>query len=60
MRFQIGYLNFDLNEIYEFLDWILRIGDGQVGEYNNVEMIIRIFSDLFIWDIMNNMIVVIV
>ena len=40
MRLQTGSSCSDVNEVKEFLDWILNVGDGNIGEnnYEEVEM----------------------
>ncbi|XP_022013728.1 uncharacterized protein LOC110913191 [Helianthus annuus] len=49
MRFQVGS-GCDKNEIKEFADWILKIGDGKIGELNDGDGIIDIPEELLITD----------
>ncbi|XP_021986331.1 uncharacterized protein LOC110882676 [Helianthus annuus] len=49
MRLQVG-AGCDKNEIKEFVDWILKIGDGKIGELNDGDGIINIPEELLITD----------
>ncbi|GJY43931.1 CC-NBS-LRR resistance protein [Tanacetum coccineum] len=44
----IGSLNSDLDEIKEFGEWILKIGNGTVGEPNDGESIVEVPDDILI------------
>ncbi|XP_056688054.1 uncharacterized protein [Spinacia oleracea] len=59
MRLQLGSSG-DSNEIREFSEWILRIGDGKEGEPNDGETTIEIPDDVLIKDVVTNPIAVIV
>ncbi|GJS75313.1 G-type lectin S-receptor-like serine/threonine-protein kinase [Tanacetum coccineum] len=48
MRLQVGSLNSDLDEIKEFGEWILKIGNGTVGEPNDGESIVEVPDDILI------------
>ncbi|XP_022023702.1 uncharacterized protein LOC110923958 [Helianthus annuus] len=49
MRLQVG-AGCDKNEIKEFAEWILKIGDGKIGEPNDGDGIIDIPEELLITD----------
>nr|XP_043630411.1 ATP-dependent DNA helicase PIF1-like [Erigeron canadensis] len=51
MRLRVGSSESDLNEIKMFADWILKLGDGLLGEANDGEVDIPIPADLLIDDI---------
>ncbi|KAD4981963.1 hypothetical protein E3N88_18634 [Mikania micrantha] len=50
MRLQVGSTSNDNNEVWNFADWILSIGDGKIGEPNDGECTIEIPDDLLIKD----------
>ncbi|XP_056689190.1 uncharacterized protein [Spinacia oleracea] len=59
MRLQVGSSE-DSNEIREFSEWILRIGDGKEGEPNDGETTIEIPDDVLIRDVATNPVAAIV
>lgn len=50
MRLTIGSHPEDVNEIHEFVEWILKIGDGDVEDANDGEVSIDIPKDMLIHD----------
>ncbi|KAL7147924.1 hypothetical protein ABFS83_06G142700 [Erythranthe nasuta] len=50
MRLQLSSSSANADEIREFVDWILRIGNGDAGEVNDGDAIIEIPNDLLIHD----------
>jgi ATP-dependent DNA helicase PIF1 len=48
MRLQVGIPERDLEEVKEFAEWILKVGDGVLGEENDGETSIQIPNDLLI------------
>ncbi|XP_021732167.1 uncharacterized protein LOC110698971 [Chenopodium quinoa] len=54
MRLQVRSSHLNLNKVKEFLEWILRIGDGKEGEPNDGETIIKIPDDILIKDEVNS------
>nr|XP_043633037.1 uncharacterized protein LOC122604207 [Erigeron canadensis] len=50
MRLRVGSPDSDLNEIKMFAEWILKLGDGLLGEANDGEVEIPIPADLLIDD----------
>jgi len=48
MRLQIGYSSSDVNELKEFSDWILNVGDENIRENNDEEAEIEIPDDILI------------
>lgn len=50
MRLTIGSRLEDANKICEFAEWILKIGDGEVGVANDGEVTIDIPKDILIHD----------
>lgn len=50
MRLKVGSSTCNLNEVKEFADWILKIGDGKIGEPNDGEGTIDIPDELLIKD----------
>ncbi|GJX26252.1 ATP-dependent DNA helicase PIF1-like protein [Tanacetum coccineum] len=40
----------DVNEIKDFVEWILKLGDGKLGKANNGELNIVICDEMFIKD----------
>ncbi|XP_021980197.1 ATP-dependent DNA helicase pif1-like [Helianthus annuus] len=50
MRLRVGCQEADLKEIKEFGEWILKLGDGLLGEENDGEIDIEIPDDLLIHD----------
>ncbi|KAK1423926.1 hypothetical protein QVD17_19237 [Tagetes erecta] len=55
MRLRVGNNNTDLQEIKEFAEWILKLGDGILGDENDGETEIEIPEDLLILDENNPM-----
>ncbi|XP_035835682.1 ATP-dependent DNA helicase PIF1-like [Helianthus annuus] len=53
MRLRVGCQEADLKEIKEFGEWILKLGDGLLGEENDGEIDIEIPDDLLINDQVN-------
>ncbi|XP_022007740.1 uncharacterized protein LOC110907007 [Helianthus annuus] len=53
IRLRVGYQEADLKEIKEFGEWILKLGDGLLGEENDGEIDIEIPGDLLIHDQVN-------
>ncbi|XP_021979662.1 ATP-dependent DNA helicase PIF1-like [Helianthus annuus] len=53
MRLRVGCQETDLKEIKEFEEWILKLGDGLLGEENDGEVDIEIPDDLLIHDQVN-------
>ncbi|XP_035840195.1 ATP-dependent DNA helicase PIF1-like [Helianthus annuus] len=53
MRLRVGCQEADLKEIKEFGEWILKLGDGLLGEENDGEIDIEIPDDLLIHDQVN-------
>ncbi|XP_022007657.1 uncharacterized protein LOC110906905 [Helianthus annuus] len=53
MRLSVGCQEADLKEIKEFGEWILKLGDGLLGEENDSEVDIEIPDDLLIHDQVN-------
>ncbi|XP_022019640.1 ATP-dependent DNA helicase PIF1-like [Helianthus annuus] len=53
MRLRVGCQEADLEEIKEFGEWILKLGDGLLGEENDGEIDIEIPDDLLIHDQVN-------
>ncbi|XP_022003411.1 uncharacterized protein LOC110900859 [Helianthus annuus] len=49
MRLRVGCQEADLKEIKEFGEWILKLGDGLLGEENDGEIDIEIPDDLLIY-----------
>ncbi|XP_035837204.1 uncharacterized protein LOC110893116 [Helianthus annuus] len=50
---RVGCQETDLQEIKEFAEWILKLGDGLLGEENDGEVDIEILDDLLIHDQVN-------
>lgn len=50
MKLEVGCVESNSNEIKEFSDWILKVGDGCIGEPNDGEAIIEIPDDILIKD----------
>ncbi|XP_038680913.1 uncharacterized protein LOC119981842 [Tripterygium wilfordii] len=50
MRLQTSCQDSALSNIREFSEWILNIGDGEIGDYNDGEGIVEISDDLLIKD----------
>nr|XP_043639113.1 ATP-dependent DNA helicase PIF1-like [Erigeron canadensis] len=50
MRLQVGIPETDLEEVKQFAEWILKVGDGVLGEENDGEASIQIPNDLLILD----------
>ncbi|KAK1410458.1 hypothetical protein QVD17_36995 [Tagetes erecta] len=50
MRLKVGRQQQDLEEIKEFAEWILKLGDGLLGEENDGDTEIQIPEDLLIVD----------
>ena len=50
MILQLDNANFDLNEVKEFSDWILKVGDGKLSEPNDGQALIDILKELLIGD----------
>jgi len=48
MRLQTGSSSSDVNELKEFSNWILNVGDGNIGENNDGEAEIEILNDMLI------------
>ncbi|AET01708.2 PIF1-like helicase [Medicago truncatula] len=48
MRLQIGSSCSDVNELKEFSDWILNVGDGNIEDNNDGEAEIEILDDMLI------------
>ena len=48
MRLTVGSRPEDVNEIREFADWILKVGDGEVGDPNDGEVSIDVPSEILI------------
>ncbi|KEH41860.1 PIF1-like helicase [Medicago truncatula] len=48
MRLQIGSSCSDVNELKEFSDWILNVGDGNIEDNNDGEAEIEIPDDMLI------------
>ena len=48
MRLQVGSSDCNVEEIKEFSDWILDIGDGVAGEPNDGEVDIELSDDILI------------
>lgn len=48
MRLQIGSSSFDVNEMKDFSNWILSIGDGSIKERNGREIDIQKLDDMLI------------
>ncbi|XP_022032765.1 uncharacterized protein LOC110933870 [Helianthus annuus] len=53
MRLRVGCKQTDLQEIKEFAEWILKLGDGLLGDENDGEVDIEIPDDLLIHDQVN-------
>ncbi|XP_022019643.1 uncharacterized protein LOC110919688 [Helianthus annuus] len=53
MRLRVGTKASNLQEIKEFAEWILRLGDGLLGDPNDGEVEIEIPDDLLILDEVN-------
>ncbi|XP_022032331.1 uncharacterized protein LOC110933415 [Helianthus annuus] len=53
MRLRVGCQEADLKEIKEFEEWILKLGDGLLGEENYGEIGIEVPDDLLIHDQVN-------
>ncbi|XP_056690326.1 ATP-dependent DNA helicase pfh1-like [Spinacia oleracea] len=53
MRLQVGRSDSNNNEIREFSEWILKIGDGKVGEPNDGEGTVEIHDDNLITEATN-------
>ncbi|XP_056694876.1 uncharacterized protein [Spinacia oleracea] len=53
MRLQVGRSDSNNNEIREFSEWILKIGDGKVGEPNDGEGTVEIHDDNLIKEATN-------
>ncbi|XP_035843841.1 uncharacterized protein LOC110931219 [Helianthus annuus] len=53
LRLRVGCQEADLKEIKEFGEWILKLGDGLLGEENDGEIDIEIPDDLLIHDQVN-------
>ncbi|XP_022041126.1 ATP-dependent DNA helicase PIF1-like [Helianthus annuus] len=53
MRLRVGCQEADLKELKEFGEWILKLGDGLLGEENDGEIDIEIPDDLLIHDQVN-------
>ncbi|XP_035840335.1 uncharacterized protein LOC110914132 [Helianthus annuus] len=53
MRLRVSCQEADLKEIKEFGEWILKLGDGLLGEENDGEIDIKIPDDLLIHDQVN-------
>ncbi|XP_021991125.1 ATP-dependent DNA helicase pif1-like [Helianthus annuus] len=53
MRLKVGTKASNLQETKEFAEWILRLGDGLLGDPNNGEVEIEIPDDLLILDEIN-------
>uniref|UniRef100_A0A803LT15 ATP-dependent DNA helicase n=1 Tax=Chenopodium quinoa TaxID=63459 RepID=A0A803LT15_CHEQI len=51
IRLEVGSSNSNLQDIKEFSEWILRIGDGKEGESNDGEATIQILDDVLIKDV---------
>lgn len=51
MRLQTGGSTSDMQETKSFSDWILKVGDGNLGESNDGEALIEIPDDLLIKDV---------
>lgn len=50
MRFQKGFSSLDLNELREFLEWILKIRDSKLDEPNDGEYCVEIPDEFLIKD----------
>lgn len=50
MRLQVNNLDSNLNELKDFSDWILKVGDGCIGEPNDGETTIEIPDEILIKD----------
>ncbi|KAK9669430.1 hypothetical protein RND81_13G129400 [Saponaria officinalis] len=48
MRLQIGSSNANVDEIREFSEWILKVGDGTAGEANDGEVQLNLSEDIII------------
>jgi len=48
MRLNNAKFDVSANSIKEFVDWILKIGDGQIGLNENCECVVEIPPDLLI------------
>jgi ATP-dependent DNA helicase PIF1 len=48
MRLTVGSRPKDVNEIREFADWILKVGDGDLGEPNKGEVSIDVPREILI------------
>ncbi|XP_021974960.1 uncharacterized protein LOC110870069 [Helianthus annuus] len=53
MRLRVGCQEADLKEIKEFGEWILKLGDGLLGEENDGDIDIEIPDDLLVHDQVN-------
>nr|XP_043611614.1 ATP-dependent DNA helicase PIF1-like [Erigeron canadensis] len=53
MRLRVGCQETDVEEIKEFADWILKLGNGLLGDTNDGEVEIQIPEDLLIDDVVN-------